>query len=372
MFFTLQVVGGPALGMEDFSSTSGQISFTDGQGTTSLFLYVTADRLPENDEVFMVRLTQASGGATLGPTVERTANVTISSNDVPLRFSQSEIQTSESVGTLSITVTRGMLSDGSSVGPTEGDTTVNYVVTSISATEGSDYTGSTGNLSFSSGSTSQTISIAIINDEDPEGDETFTVSLYNASSDAVIVAHSTVTVIIGVNDDAGGLVAFSADAVPVINEDVFNSSVNLTIIRTVGSIGDLEVEWSVFDDRSQLATDDFDPPNGTITMSDGQTSAQLVIFLFADTVPETPEQFTVELNSVVSGGGRINEEGIRVKTITVADSDDAYGRVQWGSQEDLQVTSVSTCTALGLLYCMYVCMYCMDCMYTIYLVIVCT
>ena len=327
--------------MEDFTSTSGQVSLADGQGRVSLYLYVTSDQLPENNEVFEIQLTQVAGGATLGPVDERTANVTISSNDAPLRFSQSEIQASESVGTLAVTVTRGMLADGSSVGPTSVETTVNYTITANSAVEGVDYTGTGGVLTFPSGSTSQTISIQIINDGDPEGDETFTISLSNASSDAVIVAFSTVTVVIGVNDDAGGLVSFSADPVPIVNEDVVNSSVSLTLIRTVASLGDLELEWVVLDSGNQLASEDFNPPNGTVTILDGQTSAQLVISLVTDTVPETPEQFMVELRGVVSGGGRINETGIRVKMVTVADSDDAYGRVEWGTDDVLQVTAVS-------------------------------
>jgi G-protein coupled receptor 98 len=334
-----EFVDGPALGVEDFTSTSGQVSLADGQGRVSLYLYVTSDQLPENDEVFEIRLTQVAGGATLGPVDERTANVTISSNDAPLRFSQSEIQASESVGTLAVTVTRGMLADGSSVGPTSVETTVNYTITANSAVEGVDYTGTGGVLTFPSGSTSQTISIQIINDGDPEGDETFTISLSNASSDAVIVAFSTVTVVIGVNDDAGGLVSFSADPVPIVNEDVVNSSVSLTLIRTVASLGDLELEWVVLDSGNQLASEDFNPPNGTVTILDGQTSAQLVISLVTDTVPETPEQFMVELRGVVSGGGRINETGIRVKMVTVADSDDAYGRVEWGTDDVLQVTA---------------------------------
>ncbi len=59
-----------------------------------------------------------------------------------------------------------------------------------SASAGSDYTTSSGTVSFPPGSVTRTLSVPVLGDTTPEGDETFTVTLSGASapiSDAVAV-----------------------------------------------------------------------------------------------------------------------------------------------------------------------------------------
>ena len=62
-----------------------------------------------------------------------------------------------------------------------GTVTVDYATSDGSANAGDDYTGKSGTLSFSAGETSKTISVAIEDDIENESDETFTVTLSNAS-----------------------------------------------------------------------------------------------------------------------------------------------------------------------------------------------
>ena len=47
------------------------------------------------------------------------------------------------------------------------------------------------------------------------------------------------------------------------------------------------------------------------------------------------------LNAVVEGTGRLGEANERIVSLTVRDSDDAYGRIEWGTENQLQVNSVS-------------------------------
>ena len=62
-----------------------------------------------------------------------------------------------------------------------GTVTVDYATADGSADAGDDYTGKSGTLSFSAGETSKTISVTIEDDIENESDETFTVTLSNAS-----------------------------------------------------------------------------------------------------------------------------------------------------------------------------------------------
>ena len=59
--------------------------------------------------------------------------------------------------------------------------TVDYATSDGSAEAGDDYTAASGTLSFAAGETSKAISVAIDDDIDNESDETFTVTLSNAS-----------------------------------------------------------------------------------------------------------------------------------------------------------------------------------------------
>ena len=62
-----------------------------------------------------------------------------------------------------------------------GTVTVDYATSDGSADAGDDYTAKSGTLTFSAGETSKTISVAIEDDIENESDETFTVTLSNAS-----------------------------------------------------------------------------------------------------------------------------------------------------------------------------------------------
>ena len=59
--------------------------------------------------------------------------------------------------------------------------TVDYATSDGSATAGDDYTAKSGTLSFAAGDIGKTVSVPIGDDNENEGDETFTVTLSNAS-----------------------------------------------------------------------------------------------------------------------------------------------------------------------------------------------
>lgn len=73
-------------------------------------------QIPEDDEVFSVRLTGVAGGALLRPNAS-SVKLRIRRNDSPLRFSHSIMAVPESAGVIALNVTRGRLTeDGQLVG----------------------------------------------------------------------------------------------------------------------------------------------------------------------------------------------------------------------------------------------------------------
>ena len=301
-----------------------QIVFNDQMNTSTITLNILADDIPENDETFTITLTNPSGGAQLADENIQ-SQLVITGNDSPVQFSAASVSVLEDNGTVVLTIYRG-IQNGVQIGPTDQVTTVQYTTSNGSAIAGQDYTESSGTVTFPAGSTNQIITIPILNDITPEGDEMFTVTLENVSSDSVLQTPFTTTVIISINDNAGGVVRFESTDIQTISEDS-QTTATYTIERTVGTLGNLTISWSILDSSNQLATSDFNPANGTVYIVDGKANVDQEIQAFDDTLPEVAEMFTVTIDEVVNGEGKLDNQTLRITTLYVADSDDVYGVV---------------------------------------------
>ena len=342
------MTAGPSNGVDDLSPTGGQLVFTDGVDSVTLTISVTADDIPENEESFTISLSNPRGGASLADT-NTEAVITIEGNDTPLRFSQMQYTATEDVGSAVLTITRGTLNDGTEIGNVTVETTVDYETVSSTAVAGVDFTTQSGTITFSPGETSQNISVVITDDSDPEGDEHFSVSLSNPSSDSVLSTPSSAIVLIEVSDNAGGFIQFASAGPVVVNEDD-NSVAEFMVQRLNGSYSDVTVEWRVVDSSNVLASDQFLIAQGNITIADGQTEVALRIQPINDDASEIAEMFSVELTGVISRTGELHSMGTRVATLIVEDSDDVYGVVELGTDVQLRVTSDVSLT----LYALYV------------------
>ncbi len=83
--------------------------------------------------------------------------------------------------------------------PSVGTTTIDYATADGTAIAGSDYTATSGTLTFANGETTHTIDIAVLGDTLAEPDETLTLLLRNISTNAVLATTQALGTII--NDD---------------------------------------------------------------------------------------------------------------------------------------------------------------------------
>ncbi len=103
-----------------------------------------------------------------------------------LGFDASTASVGEGAGTLQLRVARG--------GATTGTLTVDYNTSDITAHAGSDYTATSGTLTFNPGDTEKFIPIPITDDASAEPAETFKVTLSNAVGASLGTAEATVTI----------------------------------------------------------------------------------------------------------------------------------------------------------------------------------
>ncbi len=74
-------------------------------------------------------------------------------------------------------------------------TTVNYATVDGSATAPSDFTAAAGSLSFAVGESSKTITIAVVGEDENEGDETFSVQLSNPVNGVILDGEGICTIL---------------------------------------------------------------------------------------------------------------------------------------------------------------------------------
>ena len=165
--------------------TGKTITFAAGSATATLTINPTADTAIEANET--VVLTLATGaGYTIGTSSIVTGNIT--NDDFPsINLSpngQTVVEGLTSPQNLSYTVSLSSSSPQT--------ITVQYSTANGTALAGSDYTTTTGTLTFNPGVTSQTISIPILNDSVNEANETFTVKL-TSPTNATLGGTATVT-----------------------------------------------------------------------------------------------------------------------------------------------------------------------------------
>lgn len=223
---------------------------------------------------------------------------------------------SENTGTVQLSV-------GRHVGST-GAVSVNYTTVDGTALAGSDFTAVNGTLTWADGDSSvQTISVPILQDAIFEGNESFTVLLDGATGGASVetsggtTASATITII---EDEEPGVLVF----VPVTPVTVAEagSSVQLSIARTLGSVGVIAVNYAAISGTA-ISGQDFATTSGTLSWADGDASEKIItVPILLDALLEGTESFTVVLSGA-TGGASIGSKGgtSTARTINITDDE---------------------------------------------------
>lgn len=217
----------------DYTAPSGVINIPIGETTATISIPIIDDTIDESDETLTLTL---YGPLNAGIGTNAVHTFTLQDNDTPptVEFTTESSSGSEGTSNNKIPVTLSAASSNS--------ITVDYAVTGGTAISPTDYSLTSGTLTFPAGSTTQYISYTIVDDPYAESDETVIVTLSNASASATLGAQATHTFSI-VDNYAFPSVQFSLTNSTVAEGSTANIAVALSKTPTSGQ--DVIVNYAV-------------------------------------------------------------------------------------------------------------------------------
>ena len=305
----------------DLVPASGLVTFMPGQTLAHITIATAMDAIPELEESFSLHLLAADGGARVDMAGRTNNTITISESDDPhglLSFASTSVSIAEADSDAAgksvarVTVNRG--------GGAYGAISVAWSVTSCFSCDrigrkgcspcgtpsDKDVSPTSGTVLLAENELSASFFVSSLEDTVPELEERFTVRLANATGGARIddLGLTSVVAVIA-NDYPYGL--FSLQAINgsqsmLLNENVGN--VQLAVIRTAGSNGDVVVSFRTLAGSAQMGVDpqDYYPAFGSVSFADGETSALIDVQIADDDLPEIREDFYVQLTAATDGG----------------------------------------------------------------------
>ncbi len=206
--------------------------------------------------------------------------------------------------------------------PSTETVTVGYGTADGTALQSSDYISTSGTLTFAPGVTSQTITVAVNGDITVEPNETFTVNLTSASSNATIADGQGLATIL--NDDVSTLPSLSINSISANEGNRGQTNFTFTVSLSAASSQTINVQYAT-KDGSALTGSDYKAASGTLSFSPGVTSTTITIFVYGDKTYEANETFFLNLSNptnatlaTVQGTGTILNDDAAPVALTVA------------------------------------------------------
>ncbi len=304
-----ETVANTAVSPDDYTATSGTLTFVPGDTAETIEVAITTDSSDEADETFLVQLSSASNADIL----DDTAVGTIIDDDGLSSLAISNVAVVEGTGGTKNAVFDVTLSPAAA-----SLVTVDYATVSGTAVSPDDYTATSDTLTFDIGETSKQISVPIVTDNVDEGaSEAFTVQLSNASGANIGDASGAATI----NDDDTASLTQSVGPRVLEGDSGTTPAVFTVTLSTPAAFVvtvDYELRSGFGDDGAKLG-DDFLATPGTLTFQPGETVQTYTVEIIGDTVLEADEAYSSLISNanvpIAANGSQaaiLNDDGVRV------------------------------------------------------------
>jgi hypothetical protein len=175
-----------------------------------------------------------------------------------------------------------------------GTVTVSYSTANGTATAGSDYTATSGTLTFAAGETSKTVAVPVLGDTVDESNETFYLNLTGPTGATISDGQATGTIV----DDDLPLPTLSIGDATVTEGQAGATSAAFTVSLSAASPQAVTVSYATANGTA-TAGSDYVAQAGNLTFTAGQTTKTIAVVVNGDTAVEPNETFAVNLASPV-------------------------------------------------------------------------
>jgi hypothetical protein len=305
-----ETVDDTAKAAEDYTANNGTLTFEDGETSKTITVNLKNDELGEEVETFKIQLKNPTGGSELsssatvsirlldndggaGSTGGSTSSVSSAGTAGAVSFGGSAYAVEEDAGELTVYVNR--------TSGTKGQVGVTYDTKNSTATDGNEFTRTTGTLTFADGETQKSFTVPIIDNSEKKGNKVFTVTLTAPTGGVVLGQTSTATVSVVDNESittGTGTFRMADDEY----EGIEGQSTFVKVQRLSGTTVELTVKYET-SGGSASSGGDFTAASGTLTFKPGESEKLVEVkILKDDKVDETNEKFSFQIKEPSNGG----------------------------------------------------------------------
>lgn len=271
---------------KDYKGVTGTLNFDPGETAKTISVETVEDTSVEGDEGFKVVLSNPINSTILNDQASVTIKNTTVAPGLSITPTLTVVEGTNAVLTVTLSKTW------------PDPVTVDYATANGTATAGSDYTAKSGTLTFAAGETSKTISVPISADSSAESDETFTVTLSNASGD------------VNISNPTGTVTITDRPEISINNATVSEgNSATLTVTMSKAWTSAISVNYAT-ENSSAVAGSDYTATSGTLTFAAGQTSKTISVSTNTDLTSEGNETFVVNLSGATSPAQISDSQGV--------------------------------------------------------------
>ena len=274
--------GGTASAGSDYTAVNQTLTFGAGQTSQTVSVNLVNDSVAETSET----LTLTLGGQSAGTLANGSASTTLIDDDQSVwSVSASTNPAFEGSGALLFTVSRANQSSATQ--------TIVVNTTGGSATAGVDYTALLQTLTFGAGQTSQTVSVALLNDAVPEAEETVALAIGQQSGGTIDSAFDTASVtdddlsIWSIEANTSGAYEGSKEQLFTVSRENYYDGTETIVVNTVGGTATQGVDYTAL--------------TQTLTFGLGETSKTVAVAMLDDALAEQGETVVLALSRPSSG-----------------------------------------------------------------------
>lgn len=281
-------INNTAIAGSDYILAQGLLTFEPGEIVKTISIKVLGDTDVEKDERFFVTLNNPNNAKIK----DRTGIGLITNDDFIIpNISVTNVTLVEGNNLQRNFIFTISLSERSNL-----PVNVSYDTSDGTATEGSDYVGNQGTLTFKPGEAFKNVVVTVIGDDEFEADENFFLNLTNANNAVITKATGTGTI----TDNDLTIPRITIGDVTVVEGNSGQKNADFTVSLSQSPNIPLTVNYTTADYRAKAGSD-YLTTQGTLIFEPGETTQTISVPVLGDTNIEGNEQFFVNLSNPSNG-----------------------------------------------------------------------